>query len=198
MVVVFEMRWIMKRGMVQVVGTLLLVSIWVGTGCKSKSAAGEEAKTGATYGALGGAVSGFFWGLFRGDPLQRAAEGAVVGGATGATMGAVHGSSKDRDLKAEYGEINYKGLMALVARDYPKAREYAAQSANDSNPKFRLASAWLSALTAAETLDKKELEPYYDKLIELDPKIDNHEDARVELRFVQEKLASLRKQLNAR
>ncbi len=198
MVVAFETRWIMKSGTVQVVGALLLASMLAGSGCRSKSAAGEEAKKGGAYGALGGGVSGFFWGLFSGDPLQRAAQGAVVGGATGATMGAVHGSGKDRDLKAEYGETNYKGLMALVSRDYPKAREYAAQSASDPDPKFRLASAWLSALVAAETLDKKELGPYYNKLIELDPKIDNHEDARVELRFAQEKLSSLRKQLNAR
>jgi len=188
----------MKGWTVQVVGTLLLAAMLAGTGCKSKSAAGEEAKKGAGYGALGGAVSGFFWGLFSGDPLQRAAQGAVVGGATGATMGAVHGSSKDRDLKKEYGETNYKGLMALVSRDYPKAWEFAAQSANDPDPKFRLASAWLSALVAGETLGKNELDPYYDKLIELDPKIENHEDARVELRFAQEKLSSLRKQLNAR
>jgi len=188
----------MKSRTVRVVGTLLLASMLAGAGCKSKSATGEQAKKGGAYGALGGAVSGFFWGLFSGDPLERAAQGAVVGGATGATMGAVHGSSKDRELKKEYGETNYKGLMALVSRDYPKAREYAARSANDPDPKFRLASAWLSALTAAETLDRKELGPCYDKLIELDPKVENHEDARVELRFAQEKLASLRKQLNAR
>ena len=167
-------------------------------GCKSKSAAGEEAKKGAAYGALGGAVSGFFWGLFSGNPIERAAQGAVVGGATGATVGAVHGSGKDRELKAEYGEINYKGLMALVSRDYPAAKEYAAQTANDESPKYRHASAWLSALIAKETLGKDELDPYYDKLIELDPDIDNREDARVELRLAQGELKSLRKQLNAK
>ena len=168
------------------------------SGCRTKSAAGEEAKKGAAYGALGGAVSGFFWGLFRGDPLQRAAEGAVVGGATGATMGAVHGSGKDRELKAEYGEVNYKGLMALVARDYPKAKEYAAQTANDPDPKYRRASAWLSALVAKETLSKDDLGPYCDRLIELDPDIDTREDALVELRLAERELKSLRKQLNAR
>ena len=167
-------------------------------GCKSKSAAGEEAKKGAAYGALGGAVSGFFWGLFSGDPLQRAAQGAVVGGATGATLGAVHGSGKDRELKAEYGEVNYKGLMALVSRDYPQARESAAQTAEDPNPKYRHASAWLSALIAKETLAKEELDPYYQKLIELDPNITNMEDAHVEVRLAERDLKSLRKQLNAR
>lgn len=168
------------------------------SGCKSKSAAGEEAKKGAAYGALGGAVSGFFWGLFSGDPLQRAAQGAVVGGATGATLGAVHGSGKDRDLKAEYGEINYKGLMALVSRDYPAAREYAAQTANDPNPKYQHASVWLSALIASETLSKEEMTPYYEQLMASDPDIGSIEDAKVEVRLAARDLKSLRKQLNAR
>jgi hypothetical protein len=186
----------MKSRTVQITGTLLLAAMLAGTGCQSKSAAGEQAKTGGAYGALGGAVSGFFWGLFSGDPLERAAEGAVVGAATGATMGAVHGSSKDRELKKEFGEINYKGLMALVARNYPKAKEYAAQSANDPDPKIRRASAWLSALIAKETLTQEELDPFLDKLVELDPDIGNREDARAKLRATEKKLKSLRKQLN--
>ena len=188
----------MKNQTIHVVGTLILAGLLLAAGCKSKSAAGEEAKKGAAYGALGGAVSGFFWGLFTGNPIERAAQGAVVGGATGATMGAVHGSSKDRDLKAEYGEINYKGLMALVSRDYPVAREYAAQTAEDPNPKYRLASAWLSVLVAKETVGKDEMEPYYQKLVELNPDIDDLEDAKVEVRLAERDLKSLRKQLNAR
>ena len=188
----------MKNRTLPVAGTLILVGLLLTAGCKSKSAASEEAKKGAAYGALGGAVSGFFWGLFTGNPVERAAQGAVVGGATGATMGAVHGSSKDRDLKAEYGETNYKGLMALVSRDYPTAKEYAAQTAEDPNPKYRHASAWLSALIAKETVSKDQMDPYYHKLIELDPDIDDLEDANVEVRLAERDLKSLRKQLNAR
>ena len=187
------------RKRLHIAGSLVLASMLaVSAGCKTRTHAGQEAKKGGAYGALGGAVSGFFWGLFSGDPLQRAAEGAVVGGATGATMGAVHGSGKDRELKAEYGETNYKGLMALVERDYPTAKEYAAQTANDANPKCRLASAWLSALVAKETLSREELDPYCDKLIELDDDIATREDAMVELRLAERDLKSLRKQLNAR
>ncbi len=188
----------MKNRTVHVAGTLVLASMLVVTGCKSKSAAGEEAKKGAAYGALGGAVSGFFWGLFTGNPIERAAQGAVVGGATGATLGAVHGSGKDRELKEQYGEVNYKGLMALVSRDYPTAKEYAAQTAEDPNPKYRHASAWLSALIAKETLGKDEMDPYCQKLIELDPDISDMEDAHVEVRLAERDLKSLRKQLNAR
>jgi len=174
-------------------GVLLMM-----TGCRTKSHTGQEAKTGAAYGALGGAVSGFFWGLFSGNPVERAAQGAVVGGATGATMGAVHGSGRDRELKAEYGETNYKSLMALVERDYPTARAYASQTADDPNPKYRHASAWLSALIAKETLDPDEMDPYYQKLIDNDSDLETIEDARVEVRLAERDLKSLRKQLSAR
>jgi len=167
------------------------------TGCSTKSHAGQEAKTGAAYGALGGAVSGFFWGLFSGNPIERAAQGMVVGGATGATMGAVHGSGRDRELKEQYGETNYRSLMALVERDYPAARSYASQTADDPNPKYRQASAWLSALIAKETLDPDEMDPYYQKLIDNNPDIETMEDARVEVRLAERDLKALRKQLSA-
>jgi uncharacterized membrane protein len=191
-------RIAMKKRIMHLFLTALLGAAVLVSGCKSKSHAGQEAKKGAAYGALGGAVSGFFWGLFSGNPVERAAQGAVVGGATGATMGAVHGSGKDRELKAEYGEINYQGLMALVERNYPKAKELAAQTAEDPNPKYRLASAWLSALIAKETLGNEELEPYLQKLVELNPDIATIEDAKVEVRLAERDLKSLRRQLNAR
>ena len=188
----------MKIKIVRVLSIGLLASVLAITGCKTKSHTGQEAKKGATYGALGGAVSGFFWGIFSGNPVERAAQGAVVGGATGATMGAVHGSGKDRDLKAEYGEINYKGLMALVERDYPKAKEYAAQTGEDANPKFRHASVWLSALIAKETLSADEMTPHYEALIASDPDLGTIEDAKVEVRLAERDLKSLRKQLKAK
>ncbi|MDF7808440.1 hypothetical protein P4E94_13380 [Pontiellaceae bacterium B12219] len=188
----------MKLHLIRTVGVALLVSSLALTGCKTKSHAGQEAKSGAGYGALGGAVSGFFWGLFSGNPMQRAAQGAVVGGATGATVGAVHGSGKDRELKAEYGETNYKGLMALVERNYPLAKEYAAQTANDPNPKYKHASVWLSVLIAGETLRADEMAPYYKALEASDPDINSIEDAKVEVRLAQRDLKSLRKQLKAR
>ena len=168
------------------------------TGCKSKSHAGEEAKKGAAYGALGGAVSGFFWGLFSGNPVERAAQGAVVGGATGATLGAVHGSGKDRELKAKYGETNYQALIALVERDYPAAKELAAQTAEHENPQYRHASVWISALIAKETLSAEEQRPYLQALIDSDPDIATMEDAKVEVRLTERDLRNLRENLNAR
>ena len=176
----------------------MLAAIIAGSGCRSNKTAGEQAKKGAGYGALTGAVSGFFWGLLRGDPMKGAAEGAVVGGATGAVVGGVHGAAKDKELKEEFGEVNYNALVALAQRDYPLARDYASQTADDPNPKYRLASAWISALVAKETLGKNELDPYYDRLIELDDDIETREDARVELRFAEENLKSIRKQFGVR
>ena len=180
-------------------GYVLALAAMIGlSGCRTPSHAGQQAKSGAAYGALGGAVSGFVWGLFSGDPLQRAAQGAVVGGATGGTMGAVHGSGRDRELKAEYGETNYKALMALVERNYPRAKELATQTAEDPNPKYRRASIWISALVAKETLGGEELKPYLQKLIDADPDIQTLEDAKVEVRLAERDLKNLRKQLNAR
>mgnify|MGYP001826581653 CR=1 FL=1 len=188
----------MNTVFVRFVGAAVLSAVVVCSGCATKSHSGEEAKKGAAYGALGGAVSGFFWGLFSGNPVERAAQGMIVGGATGATMGAVHGSGKDRELKAEYGEVNYAALMALVERDYPKAKELAAQTAEDPNPKYRRAAAWLSALIAKETLSADEMTPYYEALMGTRPDIGTIEDAKVEVRLAERDLKNLRKQLNAR
>ena len=188
----------MKGRVIQIINGVVVFSVLMVSGCKTKSSAREEAKSGAIYGTLGGAVSGFFWGLFSGDPLESAARGAVVGGATGATMGGAHGWSKDRDLKKEYGEDNYKAIMALVQRDYVAAKKFAAKGETDSNPKYKTAAIWISALIAKETLSKDEFEPYYEKLIETNEDIETREDARVELRLAQQKLNTLRKQLNER
>ena len=183
---------------VRMLFALLLVSSLLLGGCRSRTAARQQAKRGAGYGTLTGAVSGFFWGLLRGNPIKGAAEGAFVGGATGAVVGGVHGSFKDRDLKDEFGDVNYKALMALVYRDYPAARELAEQTVNDPNPDYRHASAWISALVAWETRSTDELEACYQKLIETDPDVETREDARVEMRLAERDLQSLRKQFNVR
>lgn len=188
----------MMHRSIRMIFALLLVSSLLLVGCRSRTAAREQAKRGAGYGTLTGAVSGFFWGLLKGSPIRGAAQGAIVGGATGAVVGGVHGSFKDRELKAEFGEVNYEALMALVYRDYPTARELASQTANDPNPNYRQASAWISALVARETLSKAEMETYYQKLIETDPDVETREDARVEVRLAERDLQSLRKQFNVR
>jgi len=112
-------------------------------------------------------------------------------------MGAVHGSVKDGEIKAEYGDTNYKALMALVDRNYPKAKELAAQTANHENPTYRKASLWISTLVAKETLSDEEMEPYYDRVVELGDRVGSVEDAKVEVRLAERDLKKLRKQLKA-
>lgn len=168
------------------------------TGCKSQSASREGAKQGAAGGALGGAVGGFFWGLISGNPVEGAVKGAAVGGGTGAVLGGARGAKSDRDMKKQYGETNYEALIALIYRDYEKAKEKVALTAEDSNPTYRLVSAWISALIARETLSSDEMEPYYQKLVELDDTIENREDAKVEIRLGQRDLAGLRKRHNTK
>ncbi|VGO21133.1 hypothetical protein [Pontiella sulfatireligans] len=186
------------RYIFRVMALLLTVTMLASTGCKSKSAKSEGAKQGAASGSVGGAVGGFLWGLFTGNPLGGAAKGAAVGAGTGATMGALGGAKSDREMKAEFGESNYEALIALVHRDYGKAKTLVAQTANDPNPNYRIASAGISALIARETLSNEEMEPYYAKMIEVSGDVETREDAKVEIRLAQRDLKSMRKQFRVR
>lgn len=177
---------------------IALAVLMVATGCRSKSASAKGARQGAAGGAVGGAVGGFFWGLLSGNPIEGAAKGAVAGAGTGAVLGGLGGARTDRELKKQYGETNYEALVALVHREYGKARELLSATAEDPNPKYRHASAWISALIARETLESGEMEPYYEKLIELDSDIETREDAKVEVRLAERDLKALRREFNVR
>ena len=66
-------------------------------GCASDSYTAKGASRGAATGALSGAVGGLVSALVvGGDPIDRAARGAVYGGAGGATAGAIAGGAGDR------------------------------------------------------------------------------------------------------
>lgn len=166
-------------------------------GCATKSHVKKSAGRGAVSGAVGGAVGGLVRGAFRGDPLERAVEGAAVGAASGATVGALHGAAKNKELKQEFGDTNFDGLMALVNRDYPAAKKWASQTANDPNPAYRRASAMLSALIAQETLSEEERVPYLEKLIEVDDALNTMPEAIAEVRDAEKNLKELRKELGA-
>ena len=67
-----------------------------------ESYASKGAKRGAASGAAAGAVGGLISALvFGGDPLERAARGAVYGGATGAVAGGISGGRVDKQVKAQ-------------------------------------------------------------------------------------------------
>lgn len=188
----------MKNTRVQITGILFLSGVLVLAGCKSQTASREGAKKGAVGGAFTGAVGGFFWGLITGNPIKGAAKGAAVGAGTGAVVGGVYGGKTDKELKAQFGEINYEALTALIYRDYDLAWKKVKLTENDPNLKYRHASAWVSALLARETLSSDEMEPFYDRLIELDGDIESREDAKVEVRLAQRDLKSLRSKFNAK
>lgn len=187
----------MKQGC-QTIMILIAAGMLATAGCATKSAKGEGAKQGAKGGAMGGAIGGFLFGLISGDPFGGAAKGAAVGAGTGAAMGGFRGAKTDRELKEMFGETNYEALFALMHRDYPKATELTAQTAEDPHLQYRHASAWISALIARETLSNNEMEPYYDKLIELDDDVESREDAKVEVRLAQRDLSAMRRQFNLR
>ena len=148
------------------VAVIVCTGLLVLTGCNSHSSASKGAKEGAAYGALGGATAGFLRGLIHGDALGRAAEGALVGAGTGAVVGGVHGSKKDADLEYEFGKHNATAIMALVHRDYPAARTALKKAETETDPTYKLATYWIDALIAKETLEKEALTPYLEKLIE--------------------------------
>jgi hypothetical protein len=113
-------------------------------------------------------------------------------------MGGIRGGKTDRQMKEEFGETNYEALIALVHREYDKARTLVAQTADDPNPSYRIASAGISALIARETLPADEMEPYYDKLVEVSGDVETREDARVEIRLAQRDLKAMRKHFGVR
>jgi hypothetical protein len=183
----------------QGITVLLAAGMLAATGCaSSKSAKSQGAKDGAVSGSMGGAIGGFLFGLITGDPFGGAAKGAAVGAGTGAAMGGFRGAKSDKEMKAAFGETNYEALLALVHRDYPTAKSLLIKTEDDPNPTFKHASAWISALIAKETLSNDEMDPYYQRLIDLDGDVENREDAKVEVRLAQRDLKSLRKQFKVR
>ena len=70
--------------------------------CASDSYTAKGATKGAVQGAAAGAVGGLISALvFGGDPVDRAARGAVYGGAIGAVSGGVAGHQVDKQVKAQ-------------------------------------------------------------------------------------------------
>ena len=85
-------------------------------GCATDSYAAKGAAKGATTGAAAGAVGGLVSALvFGGDPLDRAARGAVYGGAAGATAGAMAGSEMDRQVEEDIDQALAVQIVEAIA-----------------------------------------------------------------------------------
>jgi len=150
------------RGTTVLISMVAFVAVVLLTGCASNSYTAQGAKKGATTGAVSGAVGGLVSALvFGGDPIDRAARGAVYGGAVGATAGAIQGSERDKQVKAQQerglqqlrqdiGGEAYQGLEALADCNHRQALGHAAVARESSNPNHALAGLWLQVLAHAD------------------------------------------------
>ena len=121
---------------------VLVLAALAACGTQTGKRAGEGAATGAVAGAAGGLLTAL---VFGGDPVERAARGAVWGAGAGAATGAMVGAKEDSErkasektkreadiaqLKSKLGEDAYNGLVALVEK-LVMDRGYGARRTDD-------------------------------------------------------------------
>ena len=162
---------------------VVFVVLWVGlqmAGCASDSYTAKGATKGATSGAVAGAVGGLVSALvFGGDPMERAARGAVYGGAVGATAGAMAGSEVDRKiqqqreaelaaLRKEIGDEAFEGLEALADCRHEVSLRQAAKAQQSKNPNYTLAGLWLEVLNYGDQGDEAKARSLFPTVVEKD------------------------------
>ena len=172
-----------------VLAFFVMVSVLAGhlSGCSGHTR--EYAARGATHGAVAGAVGGLLSSVvFGGDPLDRAARGAVVGAGVGATSGAMVGSEMDRRvadrrkaeeerIRREIGEDSFEGLAALAECRYEVSLRRASKAVQSTNRDYALAGLWLEVLTYSDQREESRARALYPNLIEKDPLIKNEAQA---------------------
>jgi hypothetical protein len=175
-------------------------------GCASGSYAAKGAGQGATSGAVSGAVGGLVSGLvFGGDPLDRAARGAVYGGAVGATAGAMAGSQVDKKVKAQQeaslaqlrkdiGEDAYNGLEALADCKHDATLQQAAKAQQSQNPNYQLAGLWLEVLSYADQGEESKARALFPTVVEKDWDIKSEAQAEEVMRKALSDLMSIREE----
>ena len=172
---------------------VIIISLCVQlSGCAGNSGASKGAMRGAGQGAAAGAVGGLVSALvFGGDPLDRAARGAVYGGAVGAVSGGIAGSNRDKqikaqqqaqsqaraqasqqkeieDLKKEIGKPAFNGLAALAECQHELSLKRARKAQKADNPNYRLAGLWLEALNYADQRQDEQLSRLLPTIVEQD------------------------------
>jgi hypothetical protein len=172
------------------------------TGSQTAESAGRGAATGAVSGAVGGLVSAL---VFGGDPVDRAARGAVYGGAVGATAGAIAGSQADQRAKAQrdaglaqlrrdVGEDAFEALTALAECNHPVSLRQAAKAQGSTNPNYALAGLWLEVLSHADGGEEAKARALFPTLVEKDWDIDSEAQAEGAMRDALGKLMSIRQE----
>ena len=184
--------------------------------CASDSYTARGATQGAAQGAAAGAVGGLISALvFGGDPLDRAARGAVVGGTVGAVAGGVAGSKVDKQVKAqaqaqtqanrdaeleilrkEIGEDAFEGLASLAECRHDITLESAKKAQQSGNPNYRLAGLWLELLNYADLGKKKHAQEMLPVIVKEDWDINTEAEANEATREGVVELANIRRDFN--
>jgi hypothetical protein len=203
----------------------LLVSLCLGlSGCAGDSYTSQGAARGAAQGAATGAVGGLLSALvFGGDPLDRAARGAVYGGAAGAVVGGIAGNNKDKqvraqqqaqqqtrtqsqtqaaqeaDLKAlkkEIGKPAFNGLGALAECQHSASLEKAKKARKSSNRNYRLAGLWLEVLNYADLQHQEQVNKLLPLVVTEDPDISSETEAKKVTREAAAELITIRREFD--
>jgi len=187
-----------------------LLALLASFGCASDSHAADGAAQGAGTGAIAGAVGGLVSGLvFGGDPVERAARGAVYGGTTGAVVGGIQGAEKDnqelakqkeqrearvKELREELGQQAFQSLAALAECKHDKAMQFAMKAQEQSNPNFALAGLWLEILIYADMKDEARARDLFPRLVEEDWNLESEAQAEESMRKALNELMDIREQ----
>ena len=192
-------------------------------GCGSSHAA-KGAKKGAAQGAAAGAVGGLVSALvFGGDPVDRAARGAVYGGAAGAVAGGMSGSRMDKQVQAqaqtqaqsqprsqtqaqkdaelgalrkEIGKPAFNGLAALAECRHQDSLKKAMKAQKTKNPNYRLAGLWLEVLNYADMRQQERLNGLLPVIVKEDWDINSTAEAETATREAAAELITIRKDYN--
>jgi hypothetical protein len=200
-----------------IITILLICSMAVQlSACAGDSYAAKGAKQGAVQGASAGAVGGLVSALiFGGDPLDRAARGAVYGGTVGAVSGGISGSNKDKQVKAqtqaqartqqeadlealkkEIGRPAFNGLAALAECRHEVTLEKARKAQKSKNPNFRLAGLWLEVLNYADLQQHEQVSRLLPVIVTEERDIESEAQAEQATREAIAELITIRKEYN--
>jgi hypothetical protein len=186
--------------------------------CGSSHAA-KGARQGAAQGAAAGAVGGLITALvFGGDPVDRAARGAVYGGAAGAVAGGVSGSRVDKQVQAqsqaqaratsqsqaqqdaelealrkEIGRPAFNGLAALAECRHEDSLKKARKAKKANNPNHRLAGLWLEVLNYADMQQQEKVNSLLPVIVKEDWDISSEAEAATAAREAAAELITIRK-----
>ena len=187
-----------------VIGVIIIFCLVLLIACSGtqRQAAGKGAATGAVAGAVGGLVSSL---VFGGDPVDRAARGAVWGASTGAAAGAMAGAQADaakkkqidaelEKLKKEIGEDAFNGLEALADCKHEVALGYARTAIGSNNRDHSLAGLWLEVLTYADRKEEESARRLFPDIVANDTKIQTETQAEETMRQAINDLMDIREE----